>query len=254
MTKASYTLPVYQTEDYNIFKKLRGNRETSTLHVSRLEKSIAKNPDLTKDNPIKVNEKMQIVDGQHRLEAFKRFAARNGEYPPLYYTISDGLGIEIARRMNAVAKVWTPMDYAHSYAVEGNSNYKIYIQLAEKYSAFHDVLVLYLSHSSNYRDRSMMSKFRMGEFEIVDIQTAEKNLKRCTELVKFYPNSNKSTFSVAFFRLLKHPKYDHKRMVSQMKQYGEGLASVPSRISELVAGLHMIYNYNRKDHINLLKH
>ena len=57
---------VYMTYDYNIFKKMLGNRELNERHVFRLKKSIREN---YIPNAIIVNQSMEVVDGQHRLKA-----------------------------------------------------------------------------------------------------------------------------------------------------------------------------------------
>jgi disulfide oxidoreductase YuzD len=59
---------VYSTTNYNQFKYLKGNRAITELHVRRLVEAI-KEKDL--QVPIIVDEKMNVVEGQHRLEAYK---------------------------------------------------------------------------------------------------------------------------------------------------------------------------------------
>ena len=60
---------VYQTNDLTICKEIGGNRVPNPQHVKRLCSSIKENGMLC--NPILVNEKMQVIDGQHRLLASK---------------------------------------------------------------------------------------------------------------------------------------------------------------------------------------
>ena len=59
---------IYKTTDYSVFKYLKGNRAVNELHVRRLVEAI-KEKDL--QVPIIVDEKMNVVEGQHRLEAYK---------------------------------------------------------------------------------------------------------------------------------------------------------------------------------------
>ena len=59
---------VIKTNDYNTFKVMPGNRPVNKLHVRRLSKSMEEKHLMS---PILVNEKMQVIDGQHRLEAQK---------------------------------------------------------------------------------------------------------------------------------------------------------------------------------------
>ena len=62
------TIHVQQTKDYDLLKNIDGNRSINQLHVKRLSNSMM-NKHLI--SPIIVNEKYQIIDGQHRFEASK---------------------------------------------------------------------------------------------------------------------------------------------------------------------------------------
>ena len=52
----------FKTKNYSMFKKVRGNRDVDPTHVARIVKLIAQRD--TK-NPIIVNKKMEVLDGQH---------------------------------------------------------------------------------------------------------------------------------------------------------------------------------------------
>jgi len=82
---------VYETNDYSQFKKLKGNRDVTEEHVQMLMKSF-KQGDVKK--PIVVNEKMEIIDGQARLEVKKRLGL------PVQFVIAEGATIDDVRRMN----------------------------------------------------------------------------------------------------------------------------------------------------------
>ena len=58
---------VYETTQYNIFKLYKGNRVVKEPYVRRLVEKI-KNKDYKV--PVIVDSKMNVVDGQHRLEAY----------------------------------------------------------------------------------------------------------------------------------------------------------------------------------------
>ena len=58
-----------ETTDYTRFKKTRGNRPVDEAHVAQLKKLIA---DKDLYDPIRVNKNMEVIDGQHTLEARKQ--------------------------------------------------------------------------------------------------------------------------------------------------------------------------------------
>jgi len=77
---------VYKTNDLSIFNQIKGNRPPNPQHVRRLCDSIKTHGIL--QNPIIVNENMDIIDGQHRL-----LAAKESE-SSVYYIVVDGYSLE----------------------------------------------------------------------------------------------------------------------------------------------------------------
>ena len=119
-------IQVFETKDYSIFKKLNGNRDIKS--VNKIVSSVKKVGYIP--SPICVNEKMEIVDGQNRLEAFKALNI------PVHYYVVENIGIEEARQMNIGRRDWTPLDYVKSYAAEGNPDYIRFLQFINKYERY----------------------------------------------------------------------------------------------------------------------
>lgn len=103
------------TKDYSKFKFLEENREITEQRVKKILDSISDVGYVI--NPILVNEKMEIIDGQGRFMALKRLGL------PQYYIMQAGLGVEECRRMNLNQTNWTMMDYINSYAKSGSADY-----------------------------------------------------------------------------------------------------------------------------------
>ena len=57
---------LFETRDYSIFKRARGNRPVDKAHVAQLKKLIA---DKDIGDPVKVNRGLEVIDGQHTLQA-----------------------------------------------------------------------------------------------------------------------------------------------------------------------------------------
>lgn len=66
------------TTNYDIFKSLNFNRDKSKEHINNIVKMLKKE-NLLHLHPIIVNEQMELIDGQHRLEAAKELNL------PVYY-------------------------------------------------------------------------------------------------------------------------------------------------------------------------
>lgn len=112
---------IYTTRDYNKFKRLIGNREVSRQRIAIIKKSIETVGYIS--NPIIVNEKFEIIDGQGRFAVLKELGM------PIEYRIIPGLTIEHCQAMNLKATGWTLEDYVKSYAETGNENYIRLIEL-----------------------------------------------------------------------------------------------------------------------------
>lgn len=118
---------VYETKDYDAFKRLDGNRDV------RCEKKIIKSIESVGyiPNPIMVNEKMEVIDGQNRLGALKELGL------PVHYYVVKGATIDTARALNLGRSNWSTRDYVKSYAEQGNQSYIYFYELMEQsgYSA-----------------------------------------------------------------------------------------------------------------------
>jgi hypothetical protein len=86
---------VYITTKYSQFKILSDNRDVNSLHVKRLVESFN---DMHLVCPIIVNENMEVIDGQHRLQA----SIETGL--PIYYIQVPGYGIREVQRFKCQSK------------------------------------------------------------------------------------------------------------------------------------------------------
>jgi len=119
------TYPVYVTTNYEIFKRLTGNRDIPESRISRIVNSI-QNVGWIR-NPIVVNENMEVIDGQGRLTALQRLGM------PVEYIIAEGAGTKECIHMNMNMVNWSQADFIKSYAEQGNINYQRLLSLMDKY-------------------------------------------------------------------------------------------------------------------------
>lgn len=117
---------IAQTTQYEMFGKIKGNRAVDAKRVSKIKKSILENGYIC--NPIIVNEKMEIIDGQGRFHVLKELGM------PVDYIIVPGTGVNECTAMNVAATNWTMLDYITSYAETGNENYIRLKSLIEQYN------------------------------------------------------------------------------------------------------------------------
>lgn len=133
----SDTKRVYTTNDYNRFKTLKGNRNVSNTRVVRIMESIQKYGWLS--NPILVNDKFEIIDGQGRFEALRRLGL------PIEYIVHSGIGLKECQGLNHYQKNWSMMDYINSFVESGNDNYAFLKQMLIQYRALPKYVVYSVS-------------------------------------------------------------------------------------------------------------
>ena len=124
--KESVAYNVYITKDYSIFKRLVGNRDIPESRISKIVESIQTIGWV--HNPIIVNERMEVIDGQGRLTALQRLGM------PVEYIIAEGAGNKECIYMNMNMVNWKLPDFIKSYAEQGNANYQRLLALMEKYA------------------------------------------------------------------------------------------------------------------------
>lgn len=120
----------YRTSEYGMFKRLEGNRNVLAARVNKIKGSIAKNGYIF--NPIVVNERYEVIDGQGRLEALKILQL------PVDFVVATGAGLEQCIALNAYGTLWTMTDYIDSFCELGNENY---MWLREQIKQYHELRI-----------------------------------------------------------------------------------------------------------------
>lgn len=172
---------IYTTTDYEQFKRLKGNRDVTNKRVAIIKDSIAQVGYIS--NPIIVNEGLEVIDGQGRLEALRQLGM------PVEFRIVKGLGITECRAMNLKPTGWSISDFVKSYAEYGNENYIRFKDIADKYG-FGYTLVYSLAKNNVYGGRAVQGDLRDGTL-FLDEKTAEKLEEICSYLVEFKDVQNK---------------------------------------------------------------
>lgn len=234
---------VYETMDYDKFKILDGNRKIDTLQVEKIKDSILSGYIL---NPIIVNMKYEIGDGQHRFTALKLLNM------PIHYIVIEKMGLEECQRLNLIGKNWTTKDFVQSYANRGNEYYKKMVDFMFEYDFIVDIQTAsyILQNNKNNYDGNLTQIIREGKFKFSDenfkiaISIANKMKEICelTSIMKFV-NCQR-----AFINILKHDRYNHEKMLWKIENQIERLDKIKStvKISEFYEIISDIYNHRTK--------
>lgn len=198
---------IAQTEDYNLFKRISGNRGVNKAHVGRLVQAISENAEMTKYTPIVVNENYEVIDGQHRLEALTQLGL------PVHYIKGEGLDLSNVQGLNSMNKPWTPMDFARSYAELGNKHYQLYIEFKTGYHLNHDILLAYLG----VEDPITPQMFKTGRLKVKQVSKSHDLCRKLVEIGQIYPGYNRRSFALAFKRMWQNPDFEQDKLVAKLK-------------------------------------
>lgn len=119
-------MEIYKSTNYDQFKIILSNREVDKNHVRRLARSIKKK-NLLFVRPLIVDGKLQVIDGQHRLEACRQ------SNEPVYYIKCEGLTKQDIAVLNTAQKNWTRLDFINFYAIEGRKEFKELSKIINKF-------------------------------------------------------------------------------------------------------------------------
>jgi len=232
------THQVHTTTDYFLFKPLQGNRTKNLLHLNRLKKSMSEQYLFT---VIIVNENYEIIDGQHRFDVISELQL------PLHYVVCTGYGLEHVHRFNQISKTWNADDYMNGYCELGYTDYITYRDFKNKYLIGHNECMLLLSgtgvtkHSGN---------FNSGLLKIKSVKDAKAIIEKILLLQPYYDGYKRRTFIYCMYALLKNPNFEFTEFIQKLKIQPTALQHCTD-VEQYTALIEEIYNYKRRDKVNL---
>jgi len=230
---------VYETKDYDLFKFIDGNRNINPKQLNKLEKSISEKYIQV---PIIVNEKYQIIDGQHRFTVLKSLKK------PIYFIKVDGLGMPEVHRLNTINKNWTLDDYMHSYCNKRIPEYIQYRDFKNRYGFNHNESILLLKGyqpGANNHDQ-----FKQGKFKIKSLEYAEHNAQIILSYEKYYDGVRKRSFVLAMLDCLKLKDFKHRTLLKKMSYQSSKMLHQSCK-EDYLRNIEKIYNFNTKKKIRL---
>jgi hypothetical protein len=205
--KISESEEILKTYNHDIFKKMRGNREINERHVAKLKKSILEN---YIPNAIIVNENMEIVDGQHRLQALSELGK------PVYYRIIKNLNLDSVQRMNTNSRQWTMTDYMNSFCQQNNKEYELVKGFVKITKLSMDICLAMLLNKP-YRSSQDRINFICGNFKIKDFDVAVQQAKQLQQIGKYFKHYKDYAFCIAMLSFFHNKDYDHKVFLRKLE-------------------------------------
>ena len=149
---------IYEENDYSVFNPLLGNRVVDEYRKMKIRESVAKVGWIK--NPIVVNEKFQVIDGQARLEILQEMGL------PVQYVIAYGTGVSECIAMNISQSSWRIIDYVTSYAALGNQNYVRMLKLIDDFSEFGVPEITGIARNIIVRNGTQSHILKSGKLEL----------------------------------------------------------------------------------------
>lgn len=228
---------VYEETDYSVFKRLPDNRDVTEGRVGKLIASIRERYIL---NPIIVNEKFEVIDGQGRFEARKTLGL------PIHYILVRGATSEDCKRMNRYNSVWTLLDYAVSFSRSGLEQYTRLLNLVRETKAPISRVLRLSNKSAKRTDNELFFNGKL-KFSESDAATVERVLRIADEIddALLSPNRRNEAFFTAVKVICEIPGYNHEQMIKNCKSCRASYAQA-SNLENQLKEFERIYNHRRK--------
>ena len=238
---------VEQTRDYDRFTFIEGNRIPIKKHIDAIAKSMKTNGML--NSPIIVNEKMEVIDGQHRLLAAKKVGL------PINYIISLGYGINEIHALNANQKNWSNLDFMNGYADMGIEPYIILRDFYAKNDTFG--LGVCISMVENITNKSNSGRlgnennnFKAGTWKSGSIKIAQESVDKINLFKELFDGYKKTTFVLSMLSMFRKDEFDVIDFLNKVKLQPRALVDC-ANIEQAKQMIEEIYNFRRRVKINL---
>lgn len=240
---AASGMQIYKTKNYDQFYLINGNRDIDEKHVQRLIESMTDEECIS---PVQVNEKMELIDGQHRFRALEKM----GRY--VYYYIVKGANVRTVQKLNTTVKQWDRKSFLKSNVDLENEDYIQYKEFEEKFKLGHiaDLLLLSGSTSSNNL-RTLVEEFSANKFEVKDMKGAIKKAEMLLEIKPFYKGYRSRSFLLASLICWKNKQFDWSKFVHKCSYQQKKLITC-STVEQALEMIEEVYNYNQKKEDKLI--
>jgi hypothetical protein len=243
---------VYVTKNLGMFSSIDGNRVPNLIHVKRLTDSIRKYG--MKCNPILVNERLQVIDGQHRLLAAKEVQSE------VYFIIIPGSNLTDVHTLNLNQKNWSRKDFMEGYANMGVIPYiklRDFVKKNDDYS-FNDCVSLCSNTStvasttsnSGNRKSSYKNTIEEGTWLGRDFVLGQEWANKIRMIKPYYVGYNRTIFVGTMITLLSNKNFDYSEFMHKLRIQPTALVDCANR-DQYKTLVEDIYNFKRREKVNL---
>lgn len=247
-------LNIVKTFNLDQFRIVDGNRDLDESHVRKLMQNI-KEHGFDPQFYIRVNENMQIIDGQHRVEAVRRLY-KKGIKIPIYYYRQPGTTLKDCIKSNELQKGWGRINYVKAYATDPTCvTREDYATLYDLYLKYKDSVSLNLLtgiclgfiNGGSTGQMVESGKFQIGRNydEIIYICDYLTDIKQPLKEMQHH-----TAYCQAVIWAITNKKIDANALKYQIHKYYDKCERIRS-VEDALRQLSYIYHYNDRRAVKL---
>ncbi len=188
-----------------------------------------------------VNEKYEIIDGQHRFDVITELKL------PLNYIVCAGYGLNEVHILNQNSKTWTSDDYLDGYCKLGYTDYIKYREFKDTYGIGH-YECMWLLNGVQLSNPTQV--FFQGLFKIKNYKEASGIVEKIMLVEPFYKEWKRRSFILAMLQLFKNTNFEFTEFLQKLKLQPTAMVDC-STTNQYVTLIEEIYNYRRRVKVNL---
>lgn len=230
-------MEILQSSDYGMFTTITGNRNINLKKVEKLAEDVKSGFNLLPYCPIivkEVDDKLAIIDGQHR---FETCIATN---EPVHYLIKNDITLQQIAKLNSRGQKWTISDFLNCYCKLGVEDYITLAELCREFKvSVSTVLGLLMKNSVKIRCKD---EFESGEFKVNHLESTKKYLKLTEELFGDYRFSKDRNLIGAVREIDLAGLCDWEVLKDKIKQNRNGMDK-QGDVKNYIFNIERVYNF-----------
>ena len=223
---------VKETNNYSLFKSITSNREVNMAHVRKLAKAIQKN-NMLHLNPIIVDNNMNVIDGQHRLEAAKLLEIS------LFYVIDNEVSKDDIASLNSNKLNWRTIDYVNYWTVEKRAGFDVISSFISRNPLLPISTCIQLLNEFNERSTEDIMN---GHCNVNGLEKAEETVKILNFISEYFKHAYSGKFVAAIRAMVRHDLFDFENFKMKVEEQPRSLVSCVTT-KQYLQMLSEIYNY-----------
>lgn len=223
---------IYETRNYTIFKDMKGNRPIKPNRKRSIKSNIEEN-DL--DVPIIVNEKMEILEGQHTKQVREEMGL------PIKYLKRKG-DIRHVMKFNSISSTWTNREFLDSYCLRGYKEYQMLAYFVKEYGLGISFSLGLLVGKTRHAQADARKNFMDGQFKVKNFARADEIAQRIHKIGEYVDFNRDDKFMRAIVTCMSYPEFDWQFFLKKLESKSTKLRKHASRNDYLVA-IERFYNH-----------